>query len=405
MSVIRYFRENRYGPEALMVLMALAMPFAFNTWMALINNFSVERAGFTGVEIGTLQSLREIPGFLAFAVVFALVLVREQTLALVALLLLGIGVAVTGMFPTVIGLYVTTVIMSVGFHYYETLRQSLVLQWVEKERAPEFLGQLIATGSFSGLVAFGTVYLLLDVGGVDMVWIYLLAGGVTAAVAVYCWIAYPRFPEKVEQHKHIVLRKRYWLFYLLTFMAGARRQIFVVFAGFLMVEKFGFSAAAVALMFLANGTINIFFAPLVGRLVARWGERHVLILEYVGLVGIFTAYAFVDTAWVAVLLYILDHLFFSMALAIKTYFQKIADPADMASSAGVSFTINHIAAVVLPVAYGYLWIHSPSAVFLTGAALAGCSLLLALLVPRHPEPGAETWFTRRAQRPAVEAGE
>lgn len=388
-------------PEVLLMLMALAMPLSFSTWQALLNNFAIERAAFTGVEIGILQSLREIPGFMAFAVVFLLFLFREQTLALIALCLLGLGTAATGFFPSVLGMYVTTVIMSIGFHYYETLRQSLALQWVEKERAPQFFGKMISMSSFAGLVAFGMIYLLLDIGAVNMTWVYVLGGGLTVAIIAFCAISFPHFPEKVEQHKHLVLRKNYWLFYALTFMAGARRQIFVVFAGFLMVEKFGFDAAAIALMFLANGVINVFFAPMIGKLIAKWGERNALVFEYIGLFLVFTAYAFVETAWVAVALYILDHLFFTFAIAIKTYFQKIADPADMASTAGVSFTINHIAAVVLPAAFGLLWIVSPAAVFLSGAAMALGSLALALMVPGTPTPEKVAMiFNRPAAQPA-----
>ena len=112
--------------------MALAMPLAFGTWQALLNNFAIERAGFTGMEIGILQSLREVPGFLAFAVIFVLLVMGEQTLALTALGLLGVGVALTGFFPTVLGLYVTTVVMSLGFHYFEAIYQSLALQWLSK---------------------------------------------------------------------------------------------------------------------------------------------------------------------------------------------------------------------------------------------------------------------------------
>jgi predicted MFS family arabinose efflux permease len=167
-------------------------------------------------------------------------------------------------------------------------------------------------------------------------------------------------------------------------MAGARRQIFVVFAGFLMVEKFGFDVASMTLMFLANHVIAMALAPRIGKLVGRWGERTVLSIEYGGLIVVFTGYAFVGTAWIAVGLYILDHLFFAMAIAIKTYFQKIADPADIAATSGVSFTINHIAAVVIPAAFGLLWMVSPSAVFLAGTGTAVCSLVLARLVPRRP---------------------
>jgi len=194
-----------------------------------------------------------------------------------------------------------------------------------------------------------------------------------------------------------VVRRRYWLYYALTFMGGARRQIFVVFAGFLMVEKFGFSAADITLMFLANGALNMFFAPKIGQLIGHWGERKALTLEYIGLIGVFVAYAFVSDPSIAVGLYILDHLLFSLAIAQKTYLQKIADPKDMAATAGVAFSINHIAAVVLPALYGLLWMYSPAAVFLTGASMAGVSLVLARLVPYCPEPGREVqWPTGAA---------
>jgi predicted MFS family arabinose efflux permease len=373
-------------PEVLLVLMSAAMMISFSTWQALINNFAVERAAFTGVEIGILQSLREVPGFLAFAVVFLLLLMREQALAYVALICLGLGTALTGFFPTVIGLYATTVVMSIGFHYFETVRQSLALQWVDKERAPHFLGQLIAVGSFASLAAFALIYFGLDVAGLDMRWVYLLGGGVTIVAMVWAWAAYPRFEVKVEQRKHLLLRRRYWLFYVLTFMSGARRQIFMVFAGFLMVERFGFTAADITLMFLANGALNVVLAPRIGRLIGRWGERRSLSVEYVGLIAVFVGYAFVSSPWVAVGLYIVDHLFFAMAIAIKTYFQKIADPADIAATAGVAFSINHIAAVVIPAAFGFIWVVSPAAVFLAGAAMAGVSLVCALLVPAVPTP-------------------
>lgn len=376
-------------PELLLLLMAAAVPLSFATWQALLNNFAIDRAAFTGAEIGMLQSLREVPGFLAFAVVFLLLLFREQTLAYLSLALLGIGTAVTGWFPSIIGLYCTTVLMSIGYHYYETVQISLSLQWIDKARAPETLGRIIAAGSFTSIVTFGLIWLAFDLLRLDFRWVYLLGGGLTAGVALFVWRAFPRFPEKVRQHKHMVLRTRYWLYYALTFMSGARRQIFIVFAGFLMVEKFGFTVAQITLLFLVNAVVNVFMAPKIGRLIGRWGERRALVFEYIGLMGVFSAYAFVENATFAACLYVVDHMFFALAIAIKTYFQKISDPADIAATAGVGFTINHIAAVLLPAAFGLLWLLSPGAVFLSGAAMAGLSLLLALNVPAQPGPGNE----------------
>jgi hypothetical protein len=387
------------SPECLLYLMAAAVPLSFATWQALLNNFAIEQAQFTGVEIGILQSLREVPGFIAFSVVFLLLLMREQTLAWVSLAMLGIGTALTGVFPTVVGLYATTVLMSLGYHYSETVQQSLTLQWIEKSRTAAVMGRVISVGAMSGLVVFVGIYYCLEWLSMPFKWVYLLAGGVTVLSAFAIAYLYPGFPAAIEQRKHLVLRSRYWLYYALIFLTGARRQIFVVFAGFLMVEKFAYSAAEITVLFLINGVLTIYFAPKIGRLIGRWGERRTLSVEYAGLIVVFTAYAFVEDATLAAGLYVIDHVFFAMAIALKTYFQKIADPADIASTAGVSFTINHIAAVVLPVLLGYVWLVSPSAVFLIGTGFAVLSLSLSQLIPWLPQPGTEVTFAGRVIGP------
>ena len=380
-------------PEILLLLMAAGVPLSFATWTALLNNFAIEYAAFTGAEIGLLQSLREVPGFLAFGVVFILLVMREQTLALLSLALLGLGTALTGLLPTVVGLYCTTVLMSVGFHYYETVQSSLTLQWIDKARAPVVFGRLIAVGSFTGLLAYGLIWLAFEFLDVGYAVTYGIAGGLTVAIAIAAWALFPRYPERIEQHRRIILRRRYWLYYGLTFLSGARRQIFMVFAGFLLVEKFGYRVEHIALLLLVNGALNVVLAPRIGRLIARWGERPALLLEYLGLIGVFVAYAFVESGALAATLYVVDHLFFALAIAIKTYFQKIADPRDIASTAAVGFTINHIAAVVIPAVFGLVWLVSPSAVFLAGAGLAAASAVLAAMVPSRPLPGRETTFT------------
>ena len=376
-------------PEYLLILMAVAASLAFSVWQALLNNFAIEQAAFTGREIGILQSLRELPGFLAFMAVFVLLVLKEQTFALLSVALLGAGVAITGFLPSEYGLYFTTVLMSFGFYYLYTIQQSLTLQWIDIVHAPLVMGRISAASSLAAIAAYGSVWLGMEYLGFEYQWLYLGAGGIAVIIALVAWRIFPPFAHKVPQRKHLLMRKRYWLFYALTFMSGARRQIFMVFASFLMVEKFGFSAANIALLFLVNHVINAAVAPRIGRLIMRYGERLALSLEYAGLIIIFTAYAFVEVAWVAALLYICDHILFAMAIAIKSYFQKIADPADIASTAGVAFTVNHIAAVVIPVTFGIIWLYSPRFVFLAGTAMAVGSLLLARLVPNNPQEGNE----------------
>ncbi|MCT4554099.1 MAG: MFS transporter [Pelagimonas sp.] len=391
-------------PLTLLFLMAIAMPLSFSTWSALLNNFVIEAAQFDGQDIGWLHTVREIPGFLAIGVILVILFVREQVLALISLALLGVATAVTAWFPSMGGLLFVTLFSSIGFHYYETVNQSLQLQWLPKERAPQILGWLIAAGSGATLVAYLLIERTWEALDLSYNTVFMASGGLTLLIVIYCALAFPQFESPNPQRKTFVLRKRYWLYYALQFMSGARRQIFVVFAGFMMVERFGFDVHELTRLYLINLIANMVLAPYFGKAVHRFGERNTLVFEYIGLTAVFLAYGGIYWfGWGVVLaaaLYVLDHLFFALALALKTYFQKIADPQDIAPTAAVAFTINHIAAVFLPALLGALWLLSPGAVFGLAALMALVSLSLALMIPRNPEPGNETRFSRFAAAPA-----
>lgn len=371
--------------ENLLYLLAAGAPIAFTAWMSLLNNFVVEVAHFDGEKIGILQSLREVPGLLAFTIVFVLLIFRQQTAAYLSLILLGVGTALTGFFPSTIGLYTTALIMSVGFHYMETLHSSLSLQWIDKARAPSFLGKLSAIRSFIGLGTLAGVYILMKFLNFEYQSIYLLSGGITIFLALIAWLGFEHFKDDVIQETKLFLRKAYWLFYVLTFLAGARRQIVVVFAGFLLVEKFGFTVENMVLLLIVNTIINMFAAPYAGKLIERFGEKLSLRIEYLCIVIIFILYGLAQTKEMAVVLYVIDNIFFTIAIALKTYFQKIADPKDIAVTSGVGFAINHIAAVFLPVTLGIVWIYSHSAVFFIGAAIACISFFLTFLMVSKEE--------------------
>ena len=381
-------------PISLLFIMAVAMPIAFSVWSALLNNFVIQIADFDGSDIGLLHTVREVPGFLAIGVILIIMFLREQTLGLISLALLGLATALTAYFPSVSGLLIITLISSFGFHYFETVNQSLQLQWLPKEKAPQIIGWLVGAGSIATLI----VYLGIIIGWqkleLSFNFIYLTSGGLTALIAILCLLFFPTFKTETKQITKLVLRRRYWLYYALQFLSGARRQIFVVFAGFMMVEKFGFEVHQLTALLLINLAINIFVAPLFGYFIAHFGERRALIIEYSGLVFVFVAYGGIYLFdWGVVLaatLFVLDHLFFGLRMALKTYFQKISAPEDIAPTAAVAFTINHIAAVFLPVLLGLLWLISPAIVFMVAALLAFLSFTLALLVPRFPDIGNET---------------
>jgi hypothetical protein len=393
--------SDRTRRAALFLMIAqAAMQLSFAAWWTLLNNFAVETLHASGREIGIQQSIREIPGLLGFTVVLWLLMMREQTLALVSLALLGIGVAATGWVSTFLGFYLATIVMSFGFHYFEAVQQSLALQWFDKSAAPVWLGRIVAVGAFAQLATYGVVFIGFRSFEIGYAAAFAVAGGLTIAAVLILGLAFPQFPETVSQRRQLVVRQRYWLYYALTFMSGARRQIFTVFASFMMVQQFKFAVHEVALLFLANCVFNLLFAPTLGALIARYGERWAIAVENVVLVFLFVGYAMVDRAWAAAALYILDGALLTLDIAIRTYVQKIGDPADMAPTAGVGLSVNHIAAVLVPAGLGLVWVAQPALVFLIGAAFAVTSFALACLIPRHPEPGRETVLAPTALKPA-----
>jgi len=188
----------------------------------------------------------------------------------------------------------------------------------------------------------------------------------------------------------MIFRRKYWLYYVLTFVAGARRQIFIAFAVFLLVKKFGFSVQGIAALFLLNNLVNYFINPLIGKAIVRYGERKVLTVEYLGLIIVFVAYALVESKLIIALLYIIDHVLFNFAIAIRTFFQKIAEPEDIAPSMAVGFTINHIAAVILPAVGGLLWLVDYRIVFYGGAFFAFISLLFVQCITHQLQSSKST---------------
>ena len=357
-----------------LVVLTISSTVGLQTWTTLFNNFAVDVVGLQGNHVGMIQSIREIPGFLALLAVYVMLVIREHRLSAISILILGAGLAATGFFPTFAGIAITTLISSFGFHYYETTNMSLTLQYFKKDESPWVFGKLTslaaATSIGIGLLIWGMTSFL------DFTQVYLVVGVLIAIAGL--WALLTRDPSNVNiipQRKQMVLRKKYWLFYFLTFMAGARRQIFIAFSVLLLVQKFQYTVQEVTILFIINNTINYFLSPLVGKSIIRFGERKILSLEYFSVIFIFTAYATTDSKLLVAFIYILDQIFFTFAIAIRTYFQKVGDPRDIAPSMAVGFTINHLAAVFLPAIGGMLWVIDYRIPFFAGAAMGVVSLL------------------------------
>ncbi|OPY09691.1 MAG: Major Facilitator Superfamily protein [Syntrophaceae bacterium PtaB.Bin095] len=372
--------KNKPMYAYLMVLVICASA-GLQGWMALFTNFAKEVVGVNGFQIGVAQAAREIPGFLTFMVIYLLIIMKEHRLSAWSVVLLGIGIGATGFFTTFPGLLMTTVIMSIGFHYFETTNKSLTVQYFDKIDAPIVFARLRGYGALANIGVGAIVWMLSFLLPYRVN--FLLLGIFIASAGIYMLSKNPATGEGVRQQNRLVLRRKYWLYYTLNFLSGARRQIFTVFAIFLLVEKYRLAVSTIAGIYVLNYALTFLTNRYISRAINRYGERVVLSLESASLFVLFLGYAFIESVWVAVILYVLDSIFFNFSIGLNTYLQKTADAGDLAQSTAVGFTINHISAVVIPLIGGSLWLLNWKLPFIIGACLTAVSLYFTQKIPAH----------------------
>lgn len=356
-----------------LLLLVVAATAGHQGWRTLFNNFAVDTIAIDGLHMGIIQSVREMPGFLTFLVIYVLLFMREERLSAWGILLMGVGIAMTGLLPSFQGVILSIFIMSLGFHYFETTNQSLTLQYFTKKEAPLIMGYLKRYAALANIIISIAVWFISDY--LPMSYIFMIVGILVVIVGIYALSRRPADINKIVQEKKIVIKKKYWLFYVLSLFSGARRQIFVVFVVFMLVQKYDYTIREVTILFLINNILVYFITPCIARGINKFGERKMLSLEYISLIVIFLSYAFVTNRYIAGGLYIIDHIFFGFAMAINSYLQKIAEPKDLANSISTGFAINHISAVIIPVFGGMLWMWNWQLPFIIGAILALGSLI------------------------------
>jgi predicted MFS family arabinose efflux permease len=369
----------------------------FNVWRAIFNNLAVEELGVTADQIGVIQAVREIPGLMGFALGFLVLWLSEMRVMGLSVLLLGVGLMVTGAADGLAVLMLGTMVMSVGFHFFYPSNSSVVLMGVGKEEAPKTLGRLRSVASFAAVV--GTLVVWVFVDGVELgslsipAWGYrttlYVMGGLVVLGSLFALRNGRRHGAQAEKRR-VIFRRDYWLYYLLTFMMGSRRHVFTTFAIFMLVQIHGISARETATLFLVNSLISTYAFAQLGKLVVRFGERRVLTVNFAGLIGVFLGYALVPYLPVLYALFVLDNIFFGFNVAIDSYFQKIArSQEEITSNVSMAQTINHIASLIVPIVGGLLWTQiAPSATFLAGAVIAVISLVLVQFIRTRPAPAA-----------------
>ncbi len=369
--------------------------FGFNVWNAVFNNFAVEEIGVSATQIGLLQSLRELPGLMGFVLGFLVLWLSEMRVLGLSVLLMGLGIVLTGWADGLGILILGAMVMSIGFHFFYPSNNSVVLMGVSKEDTPKFLGSLGSVSSIAAVIGTAIVWAFVDgkqIGPLNIpAWGYRTTFYVTGGVVIVGGLlafrnGFGGEKDVRREKRKVAFRRDYWLYYALTFLMGVRRHIFTTFAIFMLVQIYGIPVSWTAALLLTNSLVTTFSAPLLGWLVARLGERRVLTANFIGLTGVFLGYAYIAFLPILFALFVLDHVFFGFNLAVDSYFQKIAhSPQEITSNVSMAQTINHVSALVVPVLGGILWEQvSPSAPFLVGVVVALISLVLVQFIRTEP---------------------
>ena len=370
----RLFEQHR-GLFIYLVVSSFLLNFGHRVWQAMFNNFAVEKIGVGPEAIGWIQSVRELPGLLAFLLAFLALVFSELRIMALSLVVLGIGLVFTGQATTIPMLLLATIVMSFGFHFFEPCSSGVVLMTIEREESPKVLGQLRSLGAIAALIATGVVYLLVDRLGYRALFLIV---GIVVAVGGAILFTRGRGEHGLPPKRRVKLRKRYWLFYTLAFLMGSRRHIFTTFAPFLLVLTYGVNVQTMSILFLVNALFNTYVYQKVGKLVPKLGERTILTIAFALLIPVFLGYAYVTVLPILFALFVIDNMLFGFNLGLTTYLQKIAiTPEELTSNLSAQATINHISAVIIPVVGGAIWaLLGSQATFLIGVGIAAVSLIL-----------------------------
>lgn len=381
--------KNNRRMLVFLVTASFLLNFGFQVWQALFNNFAVEEIGVGPAGVGWIQALRELPGVLSFLLALLALYLSEVRIITLSIFLLGVGILMSGKATTVHYLLISTLVMSLGFHFHGPSSNGVILMTVDKKEAPNFLGQLGSLGSIAALLATAVVYLLAKPLGYRSLFIYV--GGFIMLGSLLL-LPLGKSQNGLPPRRKVILRRQYWMYYTLSFLMGSRRHIFTTFAIFLLVKVHNINVQTTAILFLINNLINTYSYQALGKLIQRLGEKLTLSIAFGSLILIFLGYAYINSLFILFGLYVLDNLVFGFNLALTTYFHKIAvTQEEITSNLSVEQTINHIAAIIVPVFGGIIWEqYGSQAPFLVGVGIVAISLILVqfLRIPKPQTPEA-----------------
>jgi MFS family permease len=368
--------------------------FGFAIYLGVFQNFLRDEMGAGPLQLGQLESLREIPGLLAALMAGTLVALAESRVAGLGLLIGAVGIGATGFMPGYGPLVAITVFWSVGFHLWATVSSAITLMLAKGQEGGRHLGRMGAVASLATLLALLLAWLFARfVPRLPYTAYFVFAGACIFAAAVLCFCLGTHADSSRggggTRRARLILRREYGLFYLLTFLEGCRRQIFSIFASFALILVYKVPLNAMLALQLINAVLIAVTAPHIGRLIDRRGERAPLTFYSVGLIAVFLGYATFQNVYALYALFLLDNVLFTFGVGFTTYLNRIVRPGEITPCLAMGTTMNHIAAVTVPVAGAWLWQRTANyqLPFWVGVAVAVVALVATRWLPRGGSGG------------------
>lgn len=375
----------------LFIVLTFLFSFGFAIYSGVFQNFLRDSLHAGPLQLGGLESIREVPGLLAAVMAGTLVALAESRIAGAGLAICGVGIAATGFAGSFAPLVAITVLWSIGFHLYAAVSSAITLALAKGKEGGRHLGKMNGVGSAATVGGLGLATAASQFfPHLNYSVYFAIAGAFIFASGVMC--ACLSHHAAGGQRQRIVLRREYGLYYLLIFLEGCRRQIFSIFASFALILVYHVPVTQMLLLQFVNGLMIVATAPAIGKLVDRIGERGPLTFYSIGLIAVFLGYATFQTVGALYALFLIDNVLFSFGVGFTTYLHRIVRPGELTPCLAMGVTMNHVAAVTVPVGGALLWQHyrNYQLPFWVGVAIATLSLIATRWLPRHSAPGQAT---------------
>jgi MFS family permease len=360
--------------------------FALSLQVGLNPNFVAQTMAITGEQQGMLEGSRESCGIIALGVLALLTGMSEPRIGVFMLVLMSAGLSAYSAVPSFGWLVMASFIWSQGFHVWVPLPGSMAMALGDRGKEGKAMGTLGAAGAIGSASAIALA-LGLHLLGLTVRPMFLLAGAAGLAAAFFC----SRIPKDIKAPgARLIIRKKYWLYYVLQFLEGWRKQIFIAFAGFMLVREYGTPLWLMLVLALITQTLGWFVAPLTGRIIDKLGEKKVLLFYYATMAIVCGCYARIQHAYVLYGLYVADSVLFSCNMALTTYVGRLAPREEHTATLSAGVAANHVAAVMMPLVGGVLWkLYGYQWAFYMGAVMAVVTLVPVMMLPRAGKPGRE----------------